>query len=148
MLDTNKTYNKLCVFGDTNELNRIRDFVNENALFFGFTEEQSYKICLAVDEACSNLIRHSFKYDNTKEICIVIESVIDRFTINIIDKGETYNPLDYNTPDMIEYLKTYKKGGLGVHIIKSVMDEISYLPAINKNTENTLMLTKYKSNAI
>ncbi len=146
MLNSNKTYKKICVLGDTNELNRIRDFVIENALLFGFSEEQAYKICLAVDEACSNLIRHSFKFDTTKEICIAIEESKDKFTINILDKGLSFNPLDYDTPDMIEYLKKLKKGGLGIHIIKSVMDEISYLPAMDNDTTNTLMLTKYKTN--
>jgi serine/threonine-protein kinase RsbW len=146
MFNPAKTYKKIFVSGDTNELNRIRDFVIENALLFGFSEDQSFKICLAVDEACSNLIRHSFKFDTTKEICIAIEESKEKFTINIIDKGVAFNPLDYDTPDMVEYLKKFKKGGLGIHIIRSVMDEISYLPAMDNNTTNTLMLTKYKIN--
>lgn len=146
MLNSNKTYKTLCVIGDTNELTKIRDFVDENARLFGFSEEQAFKICLAVDEACSNLIRHSFKFDKSKEICVAIEEANDKFTINILDKGSSFNPLDYSTPDMIEYLKKFQKGGLGIHIIKSVMDEISYSPALENNSCNTLMLTKYKHN--
>lgn len=140
------TNNRICVKGDTNELQRIREFVKDKAVEFGFTESQTFKICLAVDEACSNLIKYAFKYDKSKEFCVCINIEIGKFTINISDSTNSFNLLEYDTPDLIEYLQTYKKGGLGIHIIKSVMDEIHYTPAKGNLKENVLTLIKYKRN--
>ncbi len=139
-------YNKICVSGDTNELLHIREFIKEKADEFGFTESQSFKICLAVDEACSNLIKYAFNFDKSKELCVAVESNGNKFEINICDDAFSFNMLEHKSPDLIEYLKTYKKGGLGIHIIKSIMDEIFYSPANDSQKFNILTLIKYKRN--
>jgi anti-sigma regulatory factor (Ser/Thr protein kinase) len=131
------------VKGDLAELLKLRNFVETEALSYGFNEEQTYKICLAVDEACANLIRHSYRNDPNKEIDIRIALFSDKFSIQILDEGVSFNPLEYQSPDMKEYFKQCKPGGLGIHIIKSVMDEISY--AANANQKNILTLVKYKN---
>lgn len=133
----------LCASGDNSELERIRDFVSRKASDFGFDDATTQKITLAVDEACSNVIRHSYKFDTEKQICISIGSIGEEFIIKIFDEGGEFNPLKVESPDMSEYLKNFKKGGLGIHIIKLIMDEIQYTPNVGDPARNMLCLKKY-----
>ncbi len=134
--------NKLKAKSDTSELEKIREFVSLKASEFGFSSAESQKIALAVDEACSNLIKHSYKYDNSKSFCLEVETLDNNFTVKILDKGIPFNPMSIAAPDMEEYFRTFKRGGLGIHIMKLVMDNISYLPSNEKNPYNLLKLTK------
>ena len=124
------------------ELDDIRAFVKDNAELFGFNEDDSYKISLAVDEACTNLIRYSFKLEPSHKIKIEISENRNEFIINIKDNGNSFNPLDVPAPDMEEYLQKFKRGGLGIHIMRSVMDEISYFPSKQNGRQNVLKLVK------
>jgi serine/threonine-protein kinase RsbW len=136
--------NHISAYGDFSELHKIRNFIFSKAKGFGFDEIEANKIALAVDEACTNLIKHSFKFDKSKEFCVFIEPTNIKFIIKILDKGIPFNPLDVNKLDMKEYFSNFKKGGLGIQIIRTVMDEISYLPSNVKSGENILTLTKIR----
>lgn len=139
-MKSNKAHiNRVCIPADLSQLAVVRDFVEANATKAGFDETQVYKMTLAVDEACSNLIRHSFAQDNSQNICVEIEFCNPQFKIIISDNGVPFNPLEFATPNMTEYLNKFKRGGLGIHIIKSVMDDVLYSSG---NNQNTLILTK------
>lgn len=134
--------NSICAVGDFKELFRIRDFVYTKAIKYGFEDEEAQKICLAVDEACSNLIRYAFRFDSSKEICIQVEFADNYFTVDIMDEGAPFDPLTVNTPDMNEYFRKFRKGGLGIQIMRKVMDEIYYSPSTSSNPRNILKLKK------
>lgn len=135
--------NLICTPGNNSELGKIRQFITEHAIDFGFDDVTSQKIALAVDEACSNLIRHAYKYDPHKKLCVSVEANGQEFIIKVLDEGQPFNPLNLNSPDMKEYFSEFKRGGLGIHIIKLIMDEISYHPSINNSGTNILCLKKY-----
>lgn len=139
----NKYKNKnLCASGDYSELEKIRSFVSDEAVKFGFSGEDSQRIALAVDEACTNLINHAFKRDSSRNICVEIEPSQNHFVVNILDDGAPFNPLEAPQPDMKEYFKNYKRGGLGIQIMRLVMDEITYFPQAGKAKKNILKLKK------
>ena len=138
----NHTDQRICIPGDTAELVRVREFVEEMARRCGFTEEGAYKIVIAVDEACSNLIRHSYKLDSSRQLCIQVETAGKTITIKIIDSGISFNPLNVPPPDMGEYFRKFMHGGLGVHIIRQLIDQIEYIPADSSHPFNILKLVK------
>ncbi|MCX7737073.1 MAG: ATP-binding protein [Candidatus Kapabacteria bacterium] len=143
MINKKLNKNSEAVFSaDFKNLEKIRDFVKQFALKNGFNEEVSDKIALAVDEACTNLIRYSFNFDNNQKIKISVQTDDRFFIVNIFDEGKPFNPLDVPKPDMNEYILNFKKGGLGIYLIRSVMDEIGYLPSNENNPQNTLTLKK------
>ena len=143
MINRSQEYNdKLCANSDLVELFRIRKFVNEKAELFGFSDQDASQIGLAVDEACTNIIKHSFNFDKNKNLFVKIEPNRDFFIINISDDGKPFNPLSIPDVDMKEYIKQFKRGGLGIHIIRKVMDEIEYFPSKGNNTMNILKLKK------
>ncbi|MBI5326036.1 MAG: ATP-binding protein [Ignavibacteriae bacterium] len=133
----------ICAICDFSELHKIRNFIFSKALVFGFDENEANKITLAVDEACTNLIKHSFNFDKSKEFCVTVEPTSMKFIVKILDKGTPFNPLDVSETNMNEYFKDYRKGGLGIQIMRSVMDEITYNPSGIDNNENILTLTRY-----
>jgi serine/threonine-protein kinase RsbW len=142
-VNTNISPERLAAIGDTTELERIRQFVEAKAREFGFSEQGIHKIALAVDEACSNLIRHSYQSDTTKEFFIdIAQQDPDAFVIEISDSGIAFDPLTVPPPNLREYAAQHRKGGFGVHIIRMVMDGVEYLPADPAHPFNRLKLTK------
>ena len=135
--------NKYCAINDPADLNKIRSFIEIKAKNFGFSEDDVNKIILAVDEACTNLIRHSFKQDKNKEFCVYVETDFNKFIINIQDNGTTFNPLEVPIKNMKEHLQTFQRGGLGVFIMRTVMDDIIYSPSNDKQPLNNLKLVKH-----
>lgn len=133
---------RICIPGDTAELAKVRNFVEMIARRCGFTEEGAYKIVIAVDEACSNLIRHSYKLDSSRQLCVQVEVVSNSLTIKIIDTGNSFNPLNVPPPDMGEYFRKFMRGGLGVHIIRQLIDQVEYIPADSSHPFNILKLVK------
>lgn len=138
----NSHNNQISATGSTAELEKIREFVGAQALMFGFEEIDAFQIALAVDEACSNLIRHSYHNDNNRQFVVKIEQSNGELIIQVMDNGDSFNPMSVPEPDMEEYFKKFKRGGLGVQIMRKVMDKIEYLPAQTSSALNILSLTK------
>ncbi len=139
---TQKYNNKVCATSDFTELYRIREFVICQAEDFGFSCDEASQIGLAVDEACTNIIKHSFKLDKSKKFCVQVETNANFFIVNISDNGKPFDPMTIPEVDMKEYIKHYKRGGLGIHIIRNVMDDVKYYPSNDKNVMNLLTLKK------
>jgi anti-sigma regulatory factor (Ser/Thr protein kinase) len=105
----------------------------------GFADEEVGRMTLAVDEACANVIRHA--YGNRQGERIVLTFIVhkDRFEIRVRDFGTPAEPEDLQPRD----LKDIRPGGLGIHFIKSAMDEVNYdAPA---DGGGLLRMVKYRS---
>jgi len=116
----------LTILSRTEKLSLVRDFVSESARKFGFDEESINKIALAVDEACTNVIKHSYKFATDKDITIRINATTDKFEVLIEDHGISFDPEKIQAPNMKEYLTQYRRGGLGMFLMKSLMDKVEY----------------------
>lgn len=125
----------------TEQLVVVREFVSHAAREFGFSDEEVSKIALAVDEACTNVIKHAYKFDPGKQIIVNVKSNNGAFEISITDDGKRFNPDKLQAPDMKEYLSHYRKGGLGVYLMKSLMDEVEY--SVTPGERNEVRLTKH-----
>jgi serine/threonine-protein kinase RsbW len=144
----NTNLNHIAIFetySRTENLESIRSFVFENSTNFGFTEYKAEELVLAVDEACTNLIKHAYKYNPEDSIIIEINSNENSFIVNIIDFSPSFDPRLVQSPDMKEYREEYKKGGLGIFIMKSLVDSLDYQVINNGNIKNILTLTKQLS---
>ena len=125
----------------TERLISVREFVSDAAREFGFDDEEVSKIALAVDEACTNIIKHAYKFDPTKKITVTVKPGTRALEIAITDNGKQFNPADLQAPDMKEYLSHYRRGGLGVYLMKSLMDKVEY--DITPGIKNEVRLIKY-----
>jgi len=108
--------------GRTAELGRVRavlrDFLADTA-----DDETSAQIVLAVDEACTNIIRHALAGDS-KPVRLACELSGDRLKIVLRDYGTPCDPERIKGRDLNEICP----GGLGVHIIQRVFDHVEYEP--------------------
>jgi serine/threonine-protein kinase RsbW len=125
----------------TDRLIEVRDFVSTAAREFGFADEEVSKIALAVDEACTNIIKHAYHFDPQKDIVVSVSGGNGAFVVAIRDRGEVVNPNGIKTPDMKEYLTHYRRGGLGVYLMRSLMDKVEY--DIRPGKLNEVRLTKF-----
>jgi serine phosphatase RsbU (regulator of sigma subunit)/anti-sigma regulatory factor (Ser/Thr protein kinase) len=96
---------------------------------------------LVIDEAATNIIRHGYR--DVKNGEIEIKAIIRRLslTIVIIDQGTSYDPRQANTPDLAKYVDIGKKGGLGILMMRKLMDDIQYLVT---EKGNEFRLTKFR----
>jgi serine/threonine-protein kinase RsbW len=125
----------------TEHLQEVRDFISEAAVDFGFSDEDASKIVLAVDEACSNIIRHAYNYSPNKNITITVIPGKGKFEISIIDQGHSFNPEIYKQPDIKKQLHEHRRGGLGMYLMKTLMDNVEY--QFNPGIQNEVRLIKY-----
>lgn len=131
----------LTIESRTEQLIAVRNFVSVAAQDFGFNDEEVSKIALAVDEACTNVIKHAYRFDATKRLKVTIKPARTRFEVLIADTGLRFDPNNLQTPDMREYLRNFKQGGLGVYLMKTLMDEVEYHMTPGK--KNEVRLVKY-----
>lgn len=124
-------------------LDEIREFVGGIARDGGFDDRDVYNIQLATDEAASNVIEHAYEgiSDGLLEIsCGVNGSAI---TIVLVDHGESFDPSEVPAPDLKADLSERKIGGLGIFLMRKLMDEVRYQAEPRKN-RNTLTMIKRK----
>jgi len=132
MIDKVKNY-QLKIPSNTENLEIIRNFVSEIARKVGFKNDDIHKIELAVDEACTNVIQHAYKDKSNKPIDIAVKLDYKKFSVIITDRGEGFKFDDIEIPDMEEYLAELKVGGLGIYLMKTLMDEVDYKKTDGKN---------------
>jgi anti-sigma regulatory factor (Ser/Thr protein kinase) len=126
---------KLSVLSNPKNLVKIRKKLERETLKAGFNQNDAYNIVLAVDEACTNIIRHSYKNDFTKKINLLIKTANNKFIIEIKNYG--IKPTNIKTACRLP-LKI-RPGGLGVFFIKKIMDKVTYDTNCKRTTKLTLI---------
>jgi anti-sigma regulatory factor (Ser/Thr protein kinase) len=124
-------------------LDEIRDFVGEIAQSGGFNDKDVYNIQLATDEAASNIIEHAYRgvSDGLLEVSCGMKD--DDITVILVDHGEPFDPSDIPMPNLKADLSERKIGGLGLYLMRKLMDDVKYV-SDPQNNRNTLTLIKRK----
>jgi anti-sigma regulatory factor (Ser/Thr protein kinase) len=118
----------------------LRKFVTRIGMKYGFSPSELYAFKASVDEACSNIIEHGYGFQDGS---ITIKAIVkrDSLTIELIDQGKSFDPKLMEDPELTKYVNDRKKGGLGIFIMKRLLDNIDY----QRTAEgNVLRLTKFK----
>lgn len=132
----------ITVAAQTEKLYVIREFIASCAADCRFDEQQINFIELAVDEICANIARHAKERQSAKEIIVTVSIEDTQFVVIIEDNAMPFNPLNVPSPNMVDYFRAYKSGGLGIHIVRTVMDNIIYTPSPTHHGYNALTLRK------
>lgn len=116
---------ELNIPAETRSLKEIRDNIRTAALAVTSCVETVDRIILAINEACMNVIQHAYPDDFTGKRDIVLELYREDGTlvIQVKDHAPTVDPGIIKPRD----LKDIRPGGLGVHFIREIMNEVSYL---------------------
>jgi len=111
---------------DKNNLQSVRDFVRTTLAGEGISDQDSYLTVLAIDEICANLMIHSNCCNDQKEISLNLSFKENQLQITITDYGISFN-FDEHVDLVVENLVADKrKGGLGLLLVKKIMDDVSY----------------------
>jgi serine/threonine-protein kinase RsbW len=123
-------------------LDEIREFVGGIARVGGFTDKDVYNIQLATDEAASNIIEHAYEKITNGVLELSCGVRDDLITIVLIDHGESFDPSEIPLPDLKADLSDRKIGGLGIFLMRKLMDDVHY--EVTANRGNILTMTKRK----
>lgn len=129
----------LKIYCQTSALSELRNFIQQELEGSLLSESDQLQVTLAVEEVCANLIIHSHNCNEKDHITIDIISQKSEIIFEIQDKGNAFNLLDYDTPDLKKVMGEKRKGGLGIILVKKIMDEIQFN---SKNGINTCRLIK------
>lgn len=124
----------------TQNLALIREFVTRVGSQAGFDEAEVGQLELAVDEACANVIEHAYGDDKTKQVMIRAVFDEDTLRIHVIDTGQGFDPTTVPEQELKDLIAKRRTGGLGMRLIKTLMDEVHY--EIEPGKKNELRMVK------
>lgn len=141
----NAKMSKLTFDADFKNLDEIREFVGEVAQRIGFSEKEVYSIQLAADEASTNIIEHA--YAGVRDGKIEIDCSVTDKELKIVmhDNGKPFDPSSVPEPNVKAELSERKIGGLGMYLMRQLMDEVNYESSSEEG--NTLTMIKRKGGA-
>jgi serine phosphatase RsbU (regulator of sigma subunit)/anti-sigma regulatory factor (Ser/Thr protein kinase)/transposase len=114
------------------QIRAIKSYVESVCKETALPDRDVDAILLAIEEACTNVIRHAYLYGpGTIKLQITLTRKAISFTV--IDSGRTFDFDAAGLPDLDRYVETGRKGGLGVYLIRKVMDEVSYRAIAGEN---------------
>ncbi len=120
------------------QLPEIRNWVESFCRNSAVPPQEISKILLAIEEACSNVIRHAYLL-GPGEIKLKIFRKRNKISFSIKDSGKSFELGNAKRIDLKKYIQTERKGGLGLQLMRKIMDEVIYQL---QNGENELLLTK------
>lgn len=127
---------KVNIQSDPQYLGIIRDITARFCSANDLGEDLTGKIKLAVDEACSNVIKYAYEGDRSKRIVVNYGLYLKSIVIVIEDTGKKADPALIKGRD----LDDVRPGGLGMHFIRRVFDQVRFDP--KKIKGNRLLLIK------
>lgn len=125
-------------------LKGVRDFIRATLKKYDVQDLQISEIVLALDEMCSNLMIHSHQCNPKElfELHIIMEKD-NPVIFEIIDDGTVFDINQFNEPDLGNLVNEKRKGGLGIRLVKSIMDKVEYQHQSGKNICRLIKKVQY-----
>ena len=126
-------------------VNRLHELatIGERIERFGharhLSEDETSRINLVLDELVSNIIKYAYDDQQEHQILVTIAIDGDLLTISVDDDGKPFNPLDAPAPDLDLSIEERPIGGLGLFLVRSIVDTIEYR---RERDHNILTVTK------
>jgi len=129
--------------GRYDSLESISNFVEKAAKDAGLDQKATYAVQLAVDEACCNIIDHAYGGEGIGDIQCSVQAGKDGLTVILVDRGQPYSPEKVPDPQLNLPLEKVKPRGVGLYLIRKMMDKVSY--AAKPDSTNVLTMVKHRS---
>lgn len=142
-MDDNKTKLKICL-NSFDDLKHIRESIINFCRHYCSSDEEIDILEMAILEACHNAILYGTKIKN-KSLC-ELKLIFDNQSIKAIVRsyGKAYEVLEKDSFSIDQDFLQYKNGGLGIPLIKSLMDSVEY--SRKSNNMNELIIVKKINN--
>lgn len=130
----------LHVPSSTENLALIREFVTTIGKQAGLDDPEIGKLELAVDEACANVIEHAYGHDTSQEVIVRATFDAEEVRIDVEDTGRGFDPKKVPSSEVEKLVAERKSGGLGMRLMRTLMDEVHY--EIEPGKKNELHMVK------
>ena len=131
---------ELVVTSALDELPRVIDFVSQTCETSAVPEDVAFACQLAADEACTNIMEHAYGGRTDGEIRVWCWVSEDQVHLQLRDNGAAFDPGIIEMPSLNGNLTDRQIGGLGLHFMRSLMDEVRF--EFDPTTGNTVTMSK------
>lgn len=124
---------RLTIENEPGEVARVNAAFTEFAGAHAVPASVRRSLNVALDELLHNTIAHGFSGRKEGAVTIDVELGTDRLTVTLTDDGQPFNPLVAASPDTARSVEERPVGGLGIHLVRQLMDEIRYHRRAGRN---------------
>ncbi len=135
--------NELRVEATIENVRRISEFVREAGQRLRLTDDTLFDIDLAVEEASANIVRHAYRSGQARDILLRVETTDEVVRITLTDWGLPFDAESVRPFDVDALVETRAKGGMGLQLIHSLMDDVVRETAPAPGGPNILILSKH-----
>lgn len=127
------------IINNLDELGRLSEFIEELGETLSLSTETTMHINLALEEAISNIIMYAYPQEEEHEIYLKVNAIEQQLIFLLTDNGLSFDPTDVPEVDLGLSAEERQIGGLGIFLIRSIMNEVSYQ---RLDGENRLIMKK------
>ncbi len=138
-MHTGSEYVTTSVQSDPRYLRLVRDFLTSLLDELGFDSHDRMGVVLAVNEAYANVIQHCYRGDTNQRVDLAVQIAPQVLTIELRDYGDQIDVACIEPRD----LDDVRPGGLGTHLMRTIMDEVTY--DVSSGTGTVLRMSKRRS---
>ncbi len=124
------------------ESERLSKIIEELAEEKNLSPKFVFEINVALDEIITNIVSYAYNDKAEHKILVRLFFLEDGLKIQIEDEGIAFNPMERPEPDITKSVMERQIGGLGIHMVRKLVDELKYK---RENNKNILTLIKIKS---
>lgn len=119
--------------------NRIEDLLRVNSIFESFATQHDiggklrYHLLVSIEEILTNIIKYGFDEQGVHPIHITFRNDSGAIEMEFEDRGREFNPLEVGEPDLDTPIEDRQLGGLGIHLVKNMVDVAQYRRVGDRN---------------
>ena len=119
--------------------NRIEDLLRVNSIFESFATQHDiggklrYHLLVSIEEILTNIIKYGFDEQGVHPIHITFRYDSSAIEMEFEDRGREFNPLEVGEPDLDTPIEDRQLGGLGIHLVKNMVDVAQYRRVGDRN---------------
>jgi anti-sigma regulatory factor (Ser/Thr protein kinase) len=108
------------------ELDGVNQTLREFGQRHGLASKVIHDLNLAMEEILTNIISYGYTDNREHEVKVRLSAQLGEVSVEIEDDGQPFNPLEAPEPDITKPLEERKIGGLGIHLVRKLMDSLEY----------------------
>jgi sigma-B regulation protein RsbU (phosphoserine phosphatase) len=124
---------EIVIKNDLAEIERVISQFDEFAEQHDLPVKVRQRTNIALDDLLNNIVSYAYDNKDEHEIEVLVALNDQCLVVTIMDKGRPFNPFAQDEPDTKKSLEEREIGGLGIHLVRNLMDEVSYERHINRN---------------
>lgn len=129
----------LHIANDLSELSRLNEAVSAYLDPYNLSVKTRHTVDLAIEEMVTNIIKYGFDDEARHELGVSVAVTESGVSVRLEDDGREFNPLAQDDPDTTRSVEDRQLGGLGIHLVRRMLDDLSYERRCGRNVLRMLV---------